>query len=394
MGTLQPHSCCGGFYRGRPTNKRDEWALSTGIACVRLRCGWCSGYGVCCQSVLQVIRVFVDSVLNYGVPANFVTALIDCKAKDSKKVGRVASTNHANQRLIARSIARGLSAPWHDSIFVQLLVMRRVDSATRRTVSSEFVQFCPACSTVAHVATRAKLLNVCPLPESAVISPSCQVLDALDKQYKNLDAVGVGELAKGGAGNAAVEVSCLPLTARCFDCAQRCMQVSFVVSDRQSVVCWCVCVACVLVCRLWVGLRSTTHTSICRSPSMGERGSHAHRMTPPPQFCRGRSSPHGPAQGSVEWVPPIPALARARRATRPLRDAQCGWWCGCCACWDVRVQTHQSRRSSWAPQACSPDPKGPALLATTQKISPGACEAFGSGESALFFPFRGFRYPR
>merc|ERR1719243_8029 len=33
---------------------------------------------------LKVIRVFVESVLNFGVPANFQTALIDCKtAKDS-----------------------------------------------------------------------------------------------------------------------------------------------------------------------------------------------------------------------------------------------------------------------------------------------------------------------
>lgn len=35
---------------------------------------------------LKVIRVFVDSVLNFGVPANFVSALIECKPKDAKKV--------------------------------------------------------------------------------------------------------------------------------------------------------------------------------------------------------------------------------------------------------------------------------------------------------------------
>jgi len=66
---------------------------------------------------IKVIRVFVDAVLNYGVPPNFVTALVDCKGgKETKKV-----------------------------------------------------------------------------------------LDALDKQYKSLDAVGVGELSKSGSDNAAVQ---------------------------------------------------------------------------------------------------------------------------------------------------------------------------------------------
>jgi len=66
---------------------------------------------------IKVIRVFVDAVLNYGVPPNFVTALVDCKGgKDTKKI-----------------------------------------------------------------------------------------LDALDTQYKSLDAVGVGELSKSGSDNAAVQ---------------------------------------------------------------------------------------------------------------------------------------------------------------------------------------------